>query len=134
MTAADGAAARPAAAPNGARPAAYESDAELVARNVATIERVQQTLRNLRRKWADIDVHMESEDGDVQLSVNHHGRLTSLSLAPGCTTRHTNEGLERKISTTLQAAVSDAYAERAVIEQNAEEAAHEAAKLLDSLQ
>lgn len=134
MTSAYGSAARPAAAPNGARPSTYESDAELVARNVATIERVQQTLRDLRKKWASIDVHMESADGDVQLSVNHHGRLMSLSLAPGCTTRYTNEALERVISTTLQAAVADAYAERAVIEQNAEDAAREAAGLLENLQ
>ena len=73
----------------------YESDAELVARNVARIERVQQTLQDLKKKWASIDVHMESDDGDVQLSVNHQGRLMSLSLAPGCTSRYTNEGLER---------------------------------------
>ena len=66
---------------------AYESDEELVARNVARIERVQQTLLDLKKKWASIDVHMESDDGDVQLSVNHQGRLMSLSLAPGCTTR-----------------------------------------------
>lgn len=112
----------------------YESEAALVARNVATIERVQKTLRDLRKEWANIDVHMESANGDVQLAVNHHGRLTSLSLAPGCTTRYTNEGLEREISTTLQAAVADAYAERAAIEQNAEQAALEAAQLLDRLQ
>lgn len=113
--------------------AAYKSEAELVAHNVARIERVQQTLRDLRKQWASIDVQMESADGDVQLSVNHHGRLVSLSLAPGCTTRYTNEGLERVISTTLQAAVADAYAERAAIEQNAEEAALAAAELLDNL-
>ena len=76
---------------------------------------------------------MESDDGDVQLSVNHQGRLVSLSLAPGCTTRYTNEGLERVISTTLQAAVADAYAERDEIEKNAEEAALTAAQLLGEL-
>ncbi|AFM20646.1 hypothetical protein Mycch_6046 (plasmid) [Mycolicibacterium chubuense NBB4] len=113
--------------------AAYQSEAELVAHNVARIERVQQTLRDLRKQWASIDVQMESADGDVQLSVNHHGRLVSLSLAPGCTTRHTNEGLEQVISTTLQAAVADAYAERAAIEQNAEQAALAAAELLGDL-
>ncbi len=112
---------------------AYESDAELVARNVARIERVQQTLRDLRKKWASIDVHMESANGDVQLTVNHHGRLTALSLAPGCTTRYTNEALEQVISTTLQAAVADAYAERDEIEKNAEEAALDAAQLLGDL-
>ncbi len=110
-----------------------ETDADLVARNIARIERVQQTLRNLRKQWASIDVHMESADGDIQLSVNHHGRLVSLSLAPGCTTRYTNEGLETAISTTLQAAVAEAYAERAEIEKNAEEAALDAAALLDGL-
>lgn len=113
--------------------AAYESDAELVARNVARIERVQQTLRNLRKQWASIDVHMESADGDVQLSVNHHGRLVSLSLAPGCTTNYTNEALERVISTTMRAAVEEAYAERANIENDAEEAALDAAQLLGGL-
>lgn len=113
--------------------AAYESDAELVARNVARIERVQQTLKNLKKQWASIDVHMESADGDVQLAVNHHGRLVALSLAPGCTTRYTNEGLEQVISTTLQAAVADAYAERDEIEKNAEEAALAAAQLINDL-
>ena len=108
---------------------AYQNDAELVAANIARIERVQQTLRDLQAKWASIDVHMESADGDVALSVNHQGRLMSLSLAPGCTSRYTNEGLERVISTTLRAAVEDAYAERAEIEKNAEEAALTAAKL-----
>lgn len=112
---------------------AYESDAELVARNVARIERVQQTLRNLRKKWASVDVHMESANGDVQLTVNHHGRLTALSLAPGCTTRYTNEALEQVISTTLRAAVTDAYAERDEIEKNAEQAAFDAAQLLGDL-
>lgn len=134
MTAPQESAEQPAASPNAARSTRYAADAALVARNVATIERVQQTLRDLRKKWASIDVHMESADGDVQLSVNHHGRLMSLSLAPGCTTRYTNEGLEQAISTTLQAAVADAYAEREVIEHHAEEAALEAAKLLDNLQ
>jgi DNA-binding protein YbaB len=134
MTAPQGTAEQPAAAANGARSTRYAAEAALVARNVATIERVQQTLRDLRKKWASIDVHMESADGDVQLSVNHHGRLMSLSLAPGCTTRYTNEALEQVISTTLQAAVADAYAEREVIEQHTEEAALEAAKLLDNLQ
>ncbi|MBU8841444.1 YbaB/EbfC family nucleoid-associated protein [Mycolicibacterium goodii] len=134
MTAAHDSVEQPAPAPTTARLGRYAADTELVARNVATIERVQQTLRDLRKKWASIDVHMESADGDVQLSVNHHGRLMSLSLAPGCTTRHTNEGLEQLITTTLQAAVADAYAEREVIEQHAEEAAREAAKLLDNLQ
>ncbi|BBZ31355.1 hypothetical protein MMAD_56500 (plasmid) [Mycolicibacterium madagascariense] len=134
MTAPQESAEQPAAAANGARSTRYAAEAALVARNVATIERVQQTLRDLRKKWASIDVHMESADGDVQLSVNHHGRLMSLSLAPGCTTRYTNEGLEQVISTTMQAAVADAYAEREVIEQHAEEAAREAAKLLDNLQ
>ena len=113
--------------------AAYESDAELVARNVARIERVQQTLRNLRKQWASIDVQMESADGDVQLSVNHHGRLMSLSLAPGCTTNYTNEALEQVISTTMKAAVEEAYAERENIEKDAEEAALAAAQLLGGL-
>lgn len=113
--------------------AVYESDAELVARNVARIERVQQTLRDLRKKWASIDVHMESADGDVRLAVNHHGRLVELSLTPGCTTRYTNEGLEQVISTTLRAAVADAYAERDEIEKNAEEAALDAAQLIGEL-
>ncbi|BBY46892.1 hypothetical protein MARA_03220 (plasmid) [Mycolicibacterium arabiense] len=113
--------------------AAYESDAELVARNVATIDRVQQTLRDLRKKWASINVHMESANGDVQLSVNHQGRLMSLSLAPGCTTRYTNEGLERVISTTLQAAVAEACAEFDEIERNAEQATLEAAHLIGDL-
>ena len=54
-----------------------------------------------------------------------------MSLAPGCTTSYTNEGLERVISTTLQAAVADAYAEREVIEQNAEKAAQEEAAMRD---
>ena len=113
---------------------ANESDAGLVARNVARIERVQQTLRDLKKKWASIDVHMESADGDVQLSVNHQGRLLTLSLAPGCTSRYTNEALEQVISTTLRAAVQDAYGERTEIEKNAEEAALQAAQLLDDLQ
>lgn len=113
--------------------ATYESDAELVARNMATLERVKQTLRDLRKKWASIDVHMESANGDVRLSVNHHGRLMSLSLAPGCTTRYTNEGLEHVISTTLQAAVAEAYTELAEIEKNTEEAALAAAQLLGEL-
>jgi DNA-binding protein YbaB len=113
---------------------AYETDEELVARNVARIERVQQTLLDLKKKWASIDVHMESDDGDVQLSVNHQGRLMSLSLAPGCTSRYTNEGLERLISTTLRAAVGEAYTEREEIEKNAEEAALSAAQLLGDLQ
>jgi DNA-binding protein YbaB len=111
----------------------YESDAELVARNIARIERVQQSLQELKKQWASIDVHMESEDGDVQLSVNHQGRLMSFSLAPGCNTRYTNEGLERVISATMRAAVADAYAEREEIEKNAEEAALSAAQLLDDL-
>lgn len=111
----------------------YSSDAELVARNYARIERVQQTLRNLKKQWAAIDVHMESPDGDVQLSVNHQGRLMSLSLAEGCTSRYTNEALEQVISTTMRAAVEDAYAERDEIEKDAEQAALTAAELLNDL-
>lgn len=110
-----------------------ESDADLVARNIARIERVQDTLKTLQKKWAAIDVQMESADGDIQLSVNHKGRLMSLSLTPGCTSRYTNEGLEQAITTTLQAAVQEAGIECGAVEQEAEDAAAEAAKLMGGL-
>lgn len=111
----------------------YESDADLVARNIARIERVQHTLRTLQKQWEAVDVHMESADGDIQLSVNHKGRLMSLSLASGCTTRYTNEGLEQAITTTLRAAVDEAAHECRAIEEAAEESAAEAAKLVSGL-
>ncbi|MEN4466849.1 YbaB/EbfC family nucleoid-associated protein [Mycolicibacterium conceptionense] len=112
----------------------YSSEAELVAANFARIDRVQQAVREIRKQWdAFVDVHMESPDGDVQLSVNHEGRLMSLSLAPGCTNRYTNEALEQLISTTIQAAVNDANAEMAEIEKKSDEAALAAAELLNEL-
>ena len=62
---------------------AFESEAQLVARNVATIERVQQTLRDLRKKWASIDVHMKALTVTSSCRSIIAGRLMSLSLAPG---------------------------------------------------
>nr|VTP02309.1 hypothetical protein BIN_B_04463 [Mycobacterium riyadhense] len=89
----------------------YHADAELTASVVARVERVQAMLTKLIEELNEIEVSAEGGAGDVVLSVNHEGQLTSLSLAEGCTSRYTHLALEELINTTMHEAVEAATAE-----------------------
>ncbi|KEP38775.1 YbaB/EbfC family nucleoid-associated protein [Mycobacterium kansasii] len=91
--------------------AGYQADKDLSARVIARIERVSAMLAKLRDEMDGIDVEAIGGDGDVVLSVNAEGQLTSLSLAPGCTTRYTHTALNELINTTIDEAVTAAAAE-----------------------
>ena len=58
------------------------------------MERLSKALEKLQNGWDSIVIDASGGDGDVELSVDHKGRLISLSLAEGCTQRYTNLALE----------------------------------------
>jgi YbaB/EbfC DNA-binding family len=93
----------------------YEADAELVRRNLERFERLYARLEEINAAWARLNIEAEGGDGDVVLSVNQKGQLTSLSLAEGCTVRYTHLGLEELINTTLREAVKMAAAESGAV-------------------
>lgn len=89
----------------------YRQHDELVRGVWEKIERCEQALRHVKATLEDPSVDAEGGDGDVVLSVNFKGQLTALSLAEGCTKRHSNLSLEELLNTTLHAAVKAAAAE-----------------------
>ena len=86
----------------------YQADKELTASVIARVERVSAMLSKVLEDIAAVDVEASGGDGDVTLSVNSQGQLTSLSLAQGCTSRYTHSGLSELINTTLDEAVNAA--------------------------
>ncbi|GBE67814.1 hypothetical protein MFM001_42760 [Mycobacterium sp. MFM001] len=95
----------------------YEADAALSRQVVERMERLSKLLEKLRAEWGSINVQASGGDGDVELSVDHVGRLVSLSLAEGCTQRYTNLGLEEVINAALRQAVTAAAEEEAAVEE-----------------
>ena len=89
----------------------YQADKELTASVIARVERVSAMLSKVLDDIAAVDVEASGGDGDVVLSVNSQGQLTSLSLAQGCTSRYTHSGLSELINTTIDEAVNAAAAE-----------------------
>lgn len=71
----------------------YQADKNLTASVIARMERVSTMLSKLLEEMDGIDLEAIGGDGDVVLSVNSQGQLTSLSLAQGCTTRYSHTGL-----------------------------------------
>jgi len=98
----------------------YDADAELVRRNIERFERLYARLDEINAAWARLNIEAEGGDGDVVLSVNHKGQLTSLSLAEGCTVRYTHLGLEELINTTVREAVKVAAAEFGAVTEGAD--------------
>lgn len=89
----------------------YEAHAALVRSTYERFERLHARLEDLKAQWAQLNIEGRGGGGDVILSVNHKGQLTSLSLAEGCTARYTHLALEELINTTLREAVKAAAAE-----------------------
>lgn len=79
------------------------------------MERVSTMLSKLLEEMDGIDLEAIGGDGDVVLSVNSQGQLTSLSLAQGCTTRYSHGALAELINTTIDEAVNAAAEETASV-------------------
>jgi DNA-binding protein YbaB len=86
----------------------YQADKDLTASVIARVERVSALLSKVLEDIAAVDVEASGGDGDVVLSVNSQGQLTSLSLAQGCTSRYTHSVLSELINTTIDEAVNAA--------------------------
>lgn len=69
------------------------------------IGRIRSMVDELQRRSPSMEVRVSSAGGEVLVSVDRHGRLTSLQLAPGSTARFTCEALECLINDTLRVAV-----------------------------
>ncbi|WP_301149871.1 YbaB/EbfC family nucleoid-associated protein [Mycobacterium simiae] len=95
--------------------ASYQADAELTNSVIARIERVQSLLTKMTDELSEIAVDFEGGDGDIVLTVNYEGQLTSLTLAEGSTSRYTHEGFQDLYNDTLHAAVAAATAEAAAL-------------------
>jgi hypothetical protein len=91
----------------------YELDKDLVERVVARVERVSDMLSGVVDELGTISARAVGGDGDVVLSVNADGQLTSLSLAQGCATRYTPTALTELINTTIDEAVTIANTQAA---------------------
>jgi DNA-binding protein YbaB len=89
----------------------YQADKELTASVIARVERISAMLSKVLEDIAAVDVEASGGDGDVVLSVNSQGQLTSLSLAQGCTSRYTHSALSELINTTIDEAVNAAAEE-----------------------
>ncbi|MGH3556024.1 MAG: YbaB/EbfC family nucleoid-associated protein [Mycobacterium sp.] len=89
----------------------YEAHAALVRSAYERFERLHARMEDLKAQWAQLNIESQGGDGDVMLSVNHKGQLTSLSLAEGCTARYTHLALEELINATVREAVKAAAAE-----------------------
>lgn len=100
----------------------YEAHAALVRSTYERFERLRAQLEDLKAQWAQLNIEAQGGDGDVVLSVNHKGQLTSLSLAEGCTARYTHLVLEELINTTMREAVKAAAAESDAITDKASKA------------
>ena len=66
----------------------YQADKNLAASVIARMERVSTMLCKVLEEMDSIDLEATGGDGDVVLSVNSHGQLTSLSLAQGSPPRY----------------------------------------------
>jgi DNA-binding protein YbaB len=86
----------------------YQAEKDLTASVIARVERVSALLSKVLEDIAAVDVEASGGDGDVVLSVNSQGQLTSLSLAQGCTSRYTHSALSELINTTIDEAVNAA--------------------------
>lgn len=69
------------------------------------IGRIRSVVDELQRRSPSMEVRVSSAGGEVLVSVDRHGRLASLQLAPGSTARFTCEALECLINDTLRVAV-----------------------------
>jgi YbaB/EbfC DNA-binding family protein len=105
----------------------YQADKDLRTSVVARVERVSAMLSKLLDEIDGIDVEAVGGDGDVVLSVNYQGQLTSLSLAQGCTTRYTHLALAELINATIDEAVTAAASEAATLTGTEDEEALESA-------
>lgn len=97
----------------------YQAHAELVRRVAERLDRLHARLDEINGAWARLNVQAEGGDGDVVVSVNDKGQLTSLSLAEGCTVRYTHLGLEELINATVREAVTVAGAEFGAVTEEA---------------
>lgn len=97
----------------------YDDDAELTKQMLHRIERMSKALDKLRQGWDSIVVEASGDNGAVELSVDHRGRLMSLSLADGCTQRYTNIALEELITATIRSAVAAAEEELEAVDESA---------------
>ena len=96
----------------------YEADVALSKQVLARMDRLGKALEELQSAWDSIVIDASGGDGDVELSVDHKGRLISLSLAEGCTQRYTNLALEELINATLRDAVAAAGEEDLAIDES----------------
>ena len=96
----------------------YEADAALSRQVFERMERLSKVLDRLQKGWDSIIVEASGGDGDVELSVDHKGRLISLSLAEGCTQRYTNLALEELINATMRSAVAAAAEEDLAVDES----------------
>lgn len=97
----------------------FNDDAELTKQMLHRIERMSKALDKLRQGWDSIVVEASGDNGAVELSVDHRGRLMSLSLADGCTQRYTNIALEELITATIRSAVAAAEEELQAVDEAA---------------
>ena len=69
------------------------------------IGRIRAVVDELQRRSPSTEVRVSSAGGEVLVSVDGHGRLMFLQLAPGSTARFTCDALEWLINDTLRVAV-----------------------------
>lgn len=94
----------------------YQAHAAMVAGMKERIQRMNKVLVRLEQEWDNAGMDARSSNHDVALSVDCKGRLMSLSLAEGCTTRYDHIGLKELINATLKKAVTDMNEETLHIE------------------
>ena len=83
-----------------------DDEARTLAASVAArIGCIQAAVDKLQRRLPRTDIRVSSAGGEVVVSVDRHGRLVALQLAPGTTARLTCEVLELLINATLCRAV-----------------------------
>lgn len=83
--------------------------AKLARRVAARIGRVQASMEKLQQRLPSTgNLLVSSVGGEVVVTVDHHGRLMRLELAPESTARLTCEALECLINATIRRAVDAA--------------------------
>ena len=95
----------------------YEADIALRKQVLERMERLSKALEKLQQGWDSIVIDASGAATDVELSVDHKGRLISLSLAE-VAQRYTNLALEELINATLRDAVAAAGAEDLAIDES----------------
>lgn len=93
----------------------YQADKDLVASVVARVQRVSDMLSRMVDELSAAGAQAVGGEGDVVLSVNADGQLTSLSLAQGCAARYTPLALTELINTTIDEAVTIANRQAASV-------------------